>query len=45
MGALLYWLLYEKLFPFFTVRIFPTSFRTAFASLTALMIALFIGPG
>jgi phospho-N-acetylmuramoyl-pentapeptide-transferase len=45
-GPLLYWLLYEKLFPFFhPFRIFRyLTFRTAFASLTALMIALFIGP-
>jgi phospho-N-acetylmuramoyl-pentapeptide-transferase len=43
---LLYWLLYEKLFPFFhAFRIFRyLTFRTAFATLTALMIALFIGP-
>jgi len=43
---LLYWLLYEKLFPFFhPFRVFRyLTFRTAFASLTALMIALFIGP-
>jgi phospho-N-acetylmuramoyl-pentapeptide-transferase len=43
---LLYWLLYEKLFPFFhPFRIFRyLTFRTAFASLTALVIALFIGP-
>jgi phospho-N-acetylmuramoyl-pentapeptide-transferase len=43
---LLYWLLYEKLFPFFhPFRIFHyLTFRTAFASLTALLIALFIGP-
>jgi phospho-N-acetylmuramoyl-pentapeptide-transferase len=43
---LLYWLLYEKLFPYFhPLRIFRyLTFRTAFASLTALMIALFIGP-
>jgi phospho-N-acetylmuramoyl-pentapeptide-transferase len=43
---LLYWLLYEKLFPFFhAFRIFRyLTFRTAFASLTALFIALFIGP-
>jgi phospho-N-acetylmuramoyl-pentapeptide-transferase len=42
----LYWLLYEKLFPFFhPFRIFRyLTFRTAFASLTALLIALFIGP-
>jgi phospho-N-acetylmuramoyl-pentapeptide-transferase len=45
-GSLLYWLLYEKLFPFFhPFRIFRyLTFRTVFASLTALMIALFIGP-
>lgn len=43
---MLYWLLYERLFPFFhPFRIFRyLTFRTAFASLTALMIALFIGP-
>ena len=43
---MLYWLLYEKLFPFFhPFRIFRyLTFRTAFASGTALMIALFIGP-
>ncbi|MGA3264839.1 MAG: phospho-N-acetylmuramoyl-pentapeptide-transferase [Terracidiphilus sp.] len=43
---MLYWLLYEKLFPYFhPLRIFRyLTFRTAFASLTALMIALFIGP-
>jgi phospho-N-acetylmuramoyl-pentapeptide-transferase len=43
---LLYWLLYEKLFPFIRpFRIFRyLTFRTAFASLTALLIAMFIGP-
>jgi phospho-N-acetylmuramoyl-pentapeptide-transferase len=43
---LLYWLLYEKLFPFIhPFRIFRyLTFRTAFASGTALLIALFIGP-
>ena len=43
---MLYWLLYEKLFPYFhPYRIFRyLTFRTAFASLTALLIALFIGP-
>jgi phospho-N-acetylmuramoyl-pentapeptide-transferase len=43
---LLYWLLYEKLFPFFhPFRIFRyLTFRTAFASLTALLIALLVGP-
>jgi len=43
---LLYWLLYEKLYPFFhPFRIFRyLTFRTAFASLTALLIALLIGP-
>jgi phospho-N-acetylmuramoyl-pentapeptide-transferase len=43
---LLYWLLYEKLFPFFhPFRIFRyLTFRTAFASGTALLIALLVGP-
>jgi phospho-N-acetylmuramoyl-pentapeptide-transferase len=43
---LLYWLLYQKLYPFFhPFRIFRyLTFRTAFASLTALLIAMFIGP-
>ena len=43
---MLYWLLYQKLYPFFhPFRIFRfLTFRTVFASLTALMIALFIGP-
>ena len=43
---MLYWLLYEKLYPFFhPFRIFRyLTFRTAFASLTAMLIALFIGP-
>ena len=43
---MLYWLLYEKLFPFFhPFRIFHfLTFRTAFAFLTALLIALLIGP-
>jgi phospho-N-acetylmuramoyl-pentapeptide-transferase len=43
---LLYWLLYQKLFPYFhPFRIFRyLTFRTAFASLTALLIALIIGP-
>ncbi len=43
---MLYWLLYQKLYPFFhPFRIFRyLTFRTAFASLTALLIALFIGP-
>jgi phospho-N-acetylmuramoyl-pentapeptide-transferase len=43
---LLFWLLYQKLFPYFRVfRIFRyLTFRTAFASLTALMIGLLIGP-
>ncbi len=45
-GHLLYWLLYQKLFPYFhPFRIFRfLTFRTAFASLTALLIALIIGP-
>jgi len=43
---LLYWLLYERLYPFFRpFRIFRfLTVRTAFASLTAMLIALFIGP-
>ena len=43
---MLYWLLYQKLFPYFSpFRIFQyVTFRTAFASLTALLIGLFIGP-
>jgi len=43
---LLYWLLYQKLFPYYrTFRIFRyLTFRTAFASLTALFIGLLIGP-
>jgi phospho-N-acetylmuramoyl-pentapeptide-transferase len=43
---LLYWLLYQKLFPYFRpFRVFRyLTFRTAFASLTALLIGLFIGP-
>ena len=43
---MLYWLLYQKLFPYFRVfRIFRyLTFRTAFASLTALAIGLLIGP-
>jgi phospho-N-acetylmuramoyl-pentapeptide-transferase len=43
---LLYWLLYQKLFPtFHAFRIFSyLTFRTAFAALTALLIALLIGP-
>jgi len=43
---LLYWLLYQKLFPYFRpFRIFRyLTFRTAFATLTALLIALFVGP-
>jgi phospho-N-acetylmuramoyl-pentapeptide-transferase len=44
--VLLYWLLYQKLFPYFRpFRIFRyLTFRTAFASLTAMLIALIIGP-
>ena len=44
--GLLYWLLYQKLFPYFRVfRIFRyLTFRTVFASLTALLIGLMIGP-
>ncbi len=43
---MLYWLLYQKLFPY--VRLFRIfrylTFRTVFASLTALLIGLLIGP-
>jgi phospho-N-acetylmuramoyl-pentapeptide-transferase len=43
---LLYWLLYQKLFPYFRYfRIFRyVTFRCVFASLTALLIGLLIGP-
>jgi phospho-N-acetylmuramoyl-pentapeptide-transferase len=43
---LLYWLLYQKLFPYFRVfRIFRyLTFRTVGGSLTALLIGLLIGP-
>jgi phospho-N-acetylmuramoyl-pentapeptide-transferase len=43
---LLYWLLYQVLFRYFTpFRIFRyLTFRTAFASLTALFMALIVGP-
>lgn len=43
---MLYWLLYQKLFPYFRLfRIFRyITFRTVFASLTALLIGLLIGP-
>jgi phospho-N-acetylmuramoyl-pentapeptide-transferase len=43
---LFYWLLYQKLFPYFRpFRIFRyLTLRTALASLTALLITLIIGP-
>ena len=43
---MLYWLLYEKLFHYFPpFRIFRyLTFRTAFASLTALFTGLIVGP-
>lgn len=43
---MLYWLLYQRLFPVFhAFRIFRyLTFRTAFATLTALLITLLIGP-
>jgi phospho-N-acetylmuramoyl-pentapeptide-transferase len=43
---LLYWLLYQKLFPYFSpFRIFRyLTFRTVFASLTALFMTLIVGP-
>ncbi len=45
-GGLLYWLLYSKLFHYFPpFRIFRyLTFRTAFASLTAMFTGLIIGP-
>ena len=45
-SPLLYWLLYQKLFPYFRVfRIFRyVTFRVVGASLTALLIGLLIGP-
>ncbi len=41
-----YWLLYEQLYPFFSpFRVFRyVTFRTAFASLTALFLCMVIGP-
>ncbi len=43
---MLYWLLYQKLFPYFRLfRVFRyLTFRCVFASLTALLIGLLIGP-
>jgi len=43
---MLYWLLFEKLFPHFgPARLFGyVTFRTAFASLSALFISLWLGP-
>lgn len=43
---MLYWLLYEQLFPHFTpARLFSyVTFRTAFASLTALFLCVALGP-
>ena len=43
---MLYWLLYQKLFPYFRpFRVFRyLTFRTAFATITALLITLIIGP-
>ncbi|MCU1310339.1 MAG: mraY, partial [Candidatus Angelobacter sp.] len=43
---MLYWLLYQKLYPFFSpFRIFRyLTFRTVFASLTALFMTLIVGP-
>src|SRR5689334_24951099 len=45
-GGLLYWLLYLRLFHYFPpFRIFRyLTFRTAFASLTALFTGLIVGP-
>src|SRR5579871_4962161 len=43
---MLYWLFYEKLYHVFTpFRVFQyTTFRTAFASLTALFLCIVLGP-
>jgi phospho-N-acetylmuramoyl-pentapeptide-transferase len=43
---MLYWLLYEQLYPFFSpFRVFRyVTFRTAFAGLTALFLCLVLGP-
>ena len=43
---MLYWLLFEKLFPVFSpARVFGyVTFRTAFASLTALFLSIWLGP-
>src|SRR3984957_13544723 len=43
---MLYWLFYEKLFPSFTpFRVFGyDTFRTAFASITALFLSIVLGP-
>ncbi|MFN3322649.1 MAG: phospho-N-acetylmuramoyl-pentapeptide-transferase [Bryobacteraceae bacterium] len=43
---MLYWLLYEQLFPYFSpLRVFQyVTFRTAFASLTALFLSIILGP-
>ena len=43
---MLYWLLFEKLFPIFSpARVFGyVTFRTAFASLTALFLSIWLGP-
>jgi len=43
---MLYWLLYEQLYPFFSpLRVFRyVTFRTAFAGLTALFLCLVLGP-
>jgi phospho-N-acetylmuramoyl-pentapeptide-transferase len=43
---MLYWLLFEQLFPYFSpFRVFRfITFRTAFASLTALFLSLVLGP-
>jgi phospho-N-acetylmuramoyl-pentapeptide-transferase len=44
---MLYWLLYEQLYPYFSpLRVFRyVTFRTAFAGLTALALCLLLGPG
>jgi len=43
---MLYWLLYEQLYPYFSpLRVFRyVTFRTAFAGLTAMLLCLVLGP-
>ena len=43
---MLYWLLFEQLFPYFSpFRVFQyLTFRTAFAAITALLMSIALGP-